>query len=141
MELVPRRIVSAWAKYAIDHFQESLRKHKIGITQNLFNSFKRQLEMNGGDVEAVMIKFAMYGRFRDMGVGRGVKAYERKTNKANLIASKRYGANVSYASRQPKRWYSKLKTAESLRLQEILIEDLGHRIPAWLGEQWSDQSN
>lgn len=137
MNLVPRQTVSDWARYAVERFQEQLNKKKIGVTGALFRSFTRMLEMNGGDVGSVMIKFAMYGRFIDMGVGNGVKAYERKTNRANMVGARAYGANVSYVKRAPKKWYSKTKTAESLRLQEILMRDLGQKIPAWIGEQWS----
>lgn len=141
MNLVPRQVVSDWALYAVERFQEQLQKKKIGVTGSLFNSFKRLLEMNGGDVGAVMITFAMYGRFVDMGVGNGIKAYERKTNRANLVGARAYGANVSYVKRGAKKWYSKTKTAESLRLQEILIRDLGQKIPSWIAEQWSANSN
>jgi|SRR5690606_2997523 len=136
--IVPQRIVNEWARIAIERLQAALDKKKIGVTRELFNSFKRELENSGGDVGAVIIKFLMYGRFVDMGVGNGVKAYERKTNRANMVGARAYGANVSYNSRQPKRWYSKTKTAETFRLQELLLQDLGERIPAWIAEQWSE---
>lgn len=136
--IVPQRLVSEWARIAIERLQAALEKKKIGVTRELFNSFKRELENAGGDVGAVIIKFLMYGRFVDMGVGQGVKAYERKTNRANLVGARAYGADVSYNRRQPKRWYSKTKAHETLRLQELLIEDLGERIPAWIAEQWSE---
>lgn len=138
--IVPQRLVSEWARIAIERLQAALEKKKIGVTGELFNSFKRELENAGGDVGAVIIKFLMYGRFVDMGVGNGLKAYERKTNKANLVGARAYGANVSYNSRQPKRWYSKTKAAETWRLQELLIQDLGERIPAWIAEQWSENN-
>lgn len=138
--IVPQRLVSEWARIAIERLQAALEKKKIGVTGELFNSFKRELENAGGDVGAVIIKFLMYGRFVDMGVGNGLKAYERKTNKANLVGARAYGANVSYNSRQPKRWYSKTKAAETWRLQELLIRDLGERIPAWIAEQWSENN-
>lgn len=140
-KLVPEKLVADWARIAIERLQEALSKKKIGITQDLFNSFKRELVSNNGDIGAVLIKFLMYGRFVDMGVGQGMKAYERKTNRANFIAAKAYEADVSYTKRQAKRWYSKTKTAESFRLQELLMEELGERIPAWIGEQWSDLSD
>ena len=135
----PRELVNDWARYTINAFQRQLKKKKIGVSGALFRSFIHQLEARGGDVDAVMISFAMYGRFRDMGVGRGLKAYERKTNKANLIGAKRYGADVSYVGRQPKRWYPKLKTAESIRLQELLIERLGDKIVGWLSTEFSGE--
>lgn len=134
--IAPNHVVDDWAKYAIKAFQESLHRKKIGVSGALFNSFKRELVANGGDVGAVMIKFSMYGRFRDMGVGRGMKAYERKTNKMNLIGAKRYGANVQYSRRQSKRWYPKIKVHETLRLQEILVRDLGENISKWISTEW-----
>lgn len=137
LSVAPSRVVEDWAKYAIQAFQEALQKKKIGVTGALFNSFKRELVINGGDVGAVLLKFAMYGRFRDMGVGRGMKAYERKTNKANMIGAKAYGAEVSYSRRQAKRWYPKVKAHETMRLQEILIRDLGVNISNWVGSEWS----
>lgn len=135
--LVPQKLVDDWAKYTIIEFQNQLKKKKIGVTGELFRSFKKQLQMNGGDVGAVMVKFLMYGRFRDMGVGYGMKAYERKTNKANLIAAKRYGANVSYSSRQPKRWYNKTKTSQTFRLQELLVAEMGDNIRQWVSKEFA----
>lgn len=131
-QIAKRSTVEAWARIAIIKFQKAIESKKIIDTRHLFNSFKKELRDNGGDVQAVLLKFAMYGRYRDMGVGRGMKAYERKTNKANLIAAKSYGANVSYVSRQPKRWYNKTRIRETLKLQEILIRDLGNDISKWV---------
>lgn len=137
--LVPQKLVDDWALIAIERFQQSLKKKKIGVTGELFDSFKRQLLLTGGDVGAVIIKFLLYGRFRDMGVGNGVKAYERKTNKANLIAAKRYGADVSYTSRQPKRWYNKIRIAQTYKLQELLISEMGENIREWIASEFSGE--
>ena len=131
-KIAKRGTVEAWAQIAIKEFQKALEKKKIVDTRYLFNSFKKELKQNGGDVQAVLLKLSMYGRYIDMGVGRGMKAYERKTNKANLIAAKRYGARVSYVSRQPRKWYNKVRVSQSLRLQEILIRDLGEDINKWM---------
>lgn len=131
--------VEAWARYTIIEFQKALDRLKIGVTRKLFNSFKKELQVNNGDVHAVLLKFLMYGRFRDMGVGRGMKAYERKTNKANLIAAKRYGADVEYSRRQPKRWYSKTRWAQTMRLSEILIRDLGDDISHWITDSFEGE--
>lgn len=138
--IVRQDLVREWARIAIERLQQALEKKKIGVSRELFNSFKRELTNNGGDVGGVILKFLMYGRFVDMGVGNGVKAYERKTNRANMVGARAYGANVSFSVRSPKRWYAKTKTAETFRLQELLIEDLGDRIPLWIGEQWNSES-
>jgi hypothetical protein len=120
-----RGTVDAWARYAIAAFQSQLKKKRVGQSQQLFNSFARELKLSGGDVTAVMIRFNFYGRFRDMGVGRGVSSHEVKSNKQNLIAAKKYGADVDYTRRQPKRWYAKEKVHQTLRLKEILIKEMG----------------
>ncbi|MGJ1295522.1 hypothetical protein ACR777_15050 [Sphingobacterium spiritivorum] len=140
-KLIPYHTVNDWAIYAIKEFQSELDRKKVNLTGALFNSFKKELRANQGNVEEVLIKFSMYGRFRDMGVGRGLKAYERKTNKSNLIAAKRYGANVSYVGRQPKRWYSKKKTAETYRLKEILIKDMGNDVVNWMAQEFQTEIN
>ena len=137
--VAPYKVVSDWAMYAISALQEELEKKKVRLTGALFNSFKKELRAAGGDVQAVLIKFAMYGRFRDMGVGNGLKAYERKTNKMNLIGAKRYGAKVRYVGRQPKRWYPKRKTAETYRLSEILVEQMGVDITRWIADEFGSE--
>ncbi|HWK58747.1 MAG TPA: hypothetical protein VNQ80_15495 [Parapedobacter sp.] len=134
-KLVRRDTVDGWARIAIVEFQKSIEKKRIGVTRQLYNSFKKQLVAGGGDVKGVLLKFLMYGRFRDMGVGRGMKAWERATNKANLIAAKRYGADVPYSRRMAKRWYSKTKWAETLRLGELLARDLGEEITGWIAQE------
>lgn len=138
-QIAKRQTVEEWARIAIIKFQKSLQSKKIVDTRHLLNSFTKELRSHRGDVNSVILKFAMYGRFRDMGVGSGVKAYERKTNKANLVAARAYGANVPYMRRQPKRWYNKVKVRETLKLQEILIRDLGDDIIQWISTDFKDE--
>jgi hypothetical protein len=116
--------VDAWARITIERFKKELTKKNIRKSGALERSFTRELDLAGGDVQAVTIKFLMYGRFRDMGVGSGVSANERFTNKQNLIAGKSYGSDLDYARRQPKRWFNKPKMAQIYRLREILASHL-----------------
>lgn len=130
--------VDAWARITIDRFKKQLAKQNIRKSGALERSFTRELDLAGGDVQAVTIKFLMYGRFRDMGVGSGVKANERFTNKQNLVGAKSYDANVEYARRQPKRWFNKPKMAQIYRLREILAihtqTEVENRVSATLNE-------
>lgn len=123
-----REIAGDWAKFTIEKWKTAIKGKGIGVTQSLINSFNQELQMAGDDVKVVVIRFNFYGRFRDMGVGKGLKAYERGSNKKNLIAAKRYGANVSYVGRQPKKWYNKIKTAETYRLGELLATAEGKQL-------------
>lgn len=115
-----RGYVDGWARITIEKWRKELKRQNIGITNELAQSFEHQVKRKGAEIAEVMLKFKMYGRFVDMGVGNGVKAYERGTNKANATASKRYGANVGFANRKGKHWINKIKTSQSLRLAELL---------------------
>lgn len=123
-----RGTAEAWANILIEKWQKAIKDKGIGVTGDLANSFSREIQSAGSDVKAIIMRFNFYGRFRDMGVGRGLRAYERGTNKSNLIASKRYGADVSFVGRQPKKWYNKIKTAQTYRLGEILATAEGQAI-------------
>ncbi len=131
--------IDQWARYTIERLQRSLKQKKIGKTGKLIRSFARELKRAGGNVQEVFIRFAMYGRLRDMGVGRGVRAYERKTNRENLIAAKAYGTNVSYSRRQPKRWLNKVKMSQIYKLREILAENMAGDVSAHISEEMDQQ--
>jgi hypothetical protein len=115
-----RGMVDAWSRYTIEAWRKELRKKKIGVTDELYRSFSHQLQRDGEALMGVMLKFKFYGRLRDMGVGKGLKAYERGSNKMNLNANKRYGTDLSAVSRKPARWFNKRKANQVHRLREIL---------------------
>lgn len=117
-------VIEKWSRYFVDRLRKQLRKLKIGKTGALERGIARQLVLTNGDVTAVFLRFAMYGRFVDMGVGRGLKAYERQSNRTFATGAKRYGADVSYNGRRPKRWFNKPKTAQIHRLRELLEAEM-----------------
>lgn len=133
--------VDAWAKYAIERFKKELKKKKIGKSGELERSFSKALQLRDGDVEAVMIAFNMYGRFRDMGVGRGLSAYERFTNRANQAAAKSYGAKVDYVHRGAKRWFNKPKMSQIYKLGEILARSTDAAVSAKVQETMGSMPN
>lgn len=117
-----RGYVDGWAKYTIAKWKAELTKKKIGITHELEKSFTNSVTRKGAEIAEVILKFKMYGRFVDMGVGNGIKAYERGENRKSKSAAKRYGANLSYNSRTSKRWINKIKVSQTYRLTELLGE-------------------
>jgi hypothetical protein len=139
-EINIRGLVDGWARYTIQRWQQELRKKKIGITDELYNSFTHQVQAESTELTGVLLKFKFYGRLRDMGVGKGVKAYEVKNNVANMMASKRYGANVHSISRKPGKWFNKIKTHESHRLREILAEKAGIAISTSMADMLNNSS-
>ncbi|MEZ0485452.1 hypothetical protein [Fibrella aquatica] len=131
--------ISDWANYATQHFQESIDKVLIterttrrGVTstrlsrgyrfgmggqsagQQRTGNLRRRWWQNvsGGDASPrVVMEFLLYGRFVDMGVGRG-------TDTADHITARRL--RMGSPGRKPKRWYAKKKGYELHRLREIL---------------------
>lgn len=127
-----RGMIDGWLRLFIVKLRNELKVKNIGQTGALARSIAGQLRSNGNNVSEVLAKFSMYGRFIDMGVGRGVAAYERQTNRENRNASTRYGASVGFSSRKPKRWLNKRKMAEIYRLRELLAEQM-------IGEMTADK--
>lgn len=128
--------IQAWAKYSIIHFKEQLDKkvyglrtsrkgiqrsslgasYKFGTGRSRTNLLRRSWWQNiqeGASVERVMIQFLMYGRFVDMGVGRGTTHTDR------LVARQ---LRIGSPGRTRKPWYSKRKSYEIKRLREILAD-------------------
>ncbi|RYC69740.1 hypothetical protein [Spirosoma sordidisoli] len=114
--------VSAWAEYAVEHFQTSLdkkvyrvRNTKKGRRQgnkNASGALRRTWYQNvASSGERVVMQFLQYGRYLDMGVGRGTTHTDRLVNR-----QLRLGAT----GRVRKAWYSKRKGYEIKRLREIL---------------------
>lgn len=113
-------------KIAVVEFRKELekkvyrttRKGAPERTRGLYDNWKtKQSEGISGNDE-LQIEFPMYGRFIDMGVGRGVPM-----NAALL--RKRYAIHKPDVPRKPIKWYSRRKTAQEKRLAEILAEKYG----------------
>jgi len=118
--------VKNWAEIAIDKFHEALDDFDIGkLDGNLWKSLAYELVQSGGDIERVLIKFRQYGRFVDMGVGRGVPIGARGT--AAFAASRKENGQLKRYGRKPKHWYSTTKTREVGMLRYILIKEYGKK--------------
>jgi hypothetical protein len=116
--------VKGWAEVAIDRFHEALDDYEIGkLDGALWNSLAYELVQNGGDIERVIIKFKKYGRFLDMGVGRGVPVGARGS--AAFGKSRSDNGQLKSYGRKPKPWYSKTKTREAAILREVLVKNYG----------------
>ncbi|RZJ83479.1 MAG: hypothetical protein EOO20_22710 [Chryseobacterium sp.] len=115
-----KNLLDGWQKFTIQKWQEQLRKKGIGVTDTLYNSFEKAVRAQSGEKVESIMKFLMYGRFRDMNVGRGLKAYERGTNNYARNAERRYGVRSPHVDRVQKRWLNKVNAAQTYRLSEII---------------------
>lgn len=129
-----RGMVDVWARYTISKWRAELRKKKIGVSDELYRSFTHQLQRDSEALTGVLLQFKYYGRFRDMGVGKGVKAFERGNNTANMRAARQYGATVDYVGRKPANWLNKIKAGQTHRLREILAEEASKTVATSVGK-------
>ena len=73
-KLSEREIAQAWAKITIIKWKKKLAINKVGNSGALLQSFQYNVLASAqGNVLKITLLFEYYGRFVDMGVGRGVK--------------------------------------------------------------------
>lgn len=112
-------IADAWAKITIRRWRKKIRTLKIGETNSLYDSFVRDvIGAANGDLIKIDFAFKYYGKFVDMGVGKGTKISGVKESKT----SRRLEGRMLGNRRRAKKWYSKTFHAETMRLREILVE-------------------
>lgn len=154
-----KQILAAWAGITVQRFQEEidakvyaragLRITRRGVqssrlgahysfgaarrrTSNLRNMWQETVQAGTNGLDRIQIAFMLYGRFVDMGVGKGVDSHL-----ARYARNRRNGETVS---RQPRRWYSKRKGYETHRLRELLASYYIN-IPLDLVENALDETN
>jgi hypothetical protein len=98
-----------WAEIVIERWQARMEALGVGDTGTLLRSFRAQVDQDSsGDPTKVTFAFLLYGRFPDMGVGRGISFHDAPTG-----------------NRQVKPWYSKTFLAEVLKLGRMMATRYG----------------
>ncbi len=123
-----KQVLDAWSRVAVDRFGQSLdrRVYRVRTTRtgtratnknatgNLKQNWWRTATESG-----VVLQFLQYGRFVDMGVGKGTRHTDRLVNR-----QLREGGT----GRKRRAWYAKTKTHEIKKLREIMA-NLGVDLP------------
>ena len=113
-----KQVISDWARYTIERLQKSIVTKKIGVSGSLNYSLLYHLaSLAGGDVSSVTLNFNYYGRFVDMGVGRGHKIESVKSN-ADIYS-------LVGGGRRPKKWLGKTLYGEVAALRDIMSTHYG----------------
>ena len=108
---------------AVVAFKESMDKHMIIGNDRLYNSFKKALFYTGNNVLKASLSFYQYGRFVDMGVGKGMPIGGRqKTGDESFFKKRNEFGQLHQLTRKPKLWYSKTKTRQTKRLREVFTK-------------------
>lgn len=98
--------IDAWAKIVIERWEQKIIKLGIHHPGKLLNSFQHYINTQAnGNPDRITFAFEFYGKFVDMGVGRGTTL-----------------SMVGSTSRKPKPWYSKVFWAQFEKLKEIMVE-------------------
>lgn len=102
-------IAQKWADIVIERWQKKIISMKIIDTGDLLKSFLTHISADAnGDPTKIAFAFLYYGRFSDMGVGKGVKI-----------------SDVPDVNRQQKKWYSDTFLREVQVLGRIMAEKYG----------------
>jgi len=137
MMLDEKQIADAWAKITIKKWQKKIQGLNINETGELARSFLYDVVASAqGDVMKIDFAFKYYGKFVDMGVGKGVKIGQVKENQDSRKLEGRMLGN----RRRPKKWYSKTFAAEAMKLGEIMAKQFGRRSSIVISENINDKS-
>jgi hypothetical protein len=121
-----RDIAEAWLKYSIEHFRANIKRLKIGVTQELDQSFTGSLvSAAGGDELKLRLTYAIQGLYTDLGVGRGMGAGVTKDQGRDYRELRNDRGQLHRHQRRQKRWYSKQMAFEGKRLAELVSELYG----------------
>jgi hypothetical protein len=101
-----------WADIVLERFELKISKLQVNDTGELLKSFTSQLYRDSaGDVEKITFTFLYYGRFPDMGVGKGVKFGQAGKGNNRII----------------KPWFSKTFFGQVYKMGKILAENTGQQ--------------
>lgn len=110
-----KAILHEWAKYTVQDFQASLDKNVYSKrvkrnrrTQKLRNTWYQQTTDT-----RVLMTFLMYGRYLELGVGRGTSATSRVVSRQLRLGSE--------TARKKRPWYARKKGYQFHRLRELLV--------------------
>ncbi len=100
--------VQAWADIVLERWLNKIDSLQVHDNYLLANSFMHEVIGNaGGDPMRIEFMFNYYGKFVDMGVGKGITLDD-----IGQVSSKR----------RPKRWYSPVFMAEVSKLASLLSQ-------------------
>ncbi len=129
------QMVYDWTRYTTISFAKSLHKLNVGKTLELRKSLGNyHVQGNVDDVEKVVWEFLKYGRFRDMGVGKGQRLGDVKGNQTIY-------RETGVKGRVPKKWYSKTIYGESNKLAQLLNQHYSKNITSEIKESLPDSIN
>ena len=115
--------VQAWTDIVVQKWEDRILQLNVFETGDLLRSFVATVYKNaGGDPERILFAFNYYGKFVDMGVGKGKTISDIST------------------SRKTKPWYSKIFYSECKKLASLLAEKYARKASLLIVETINSQN-
>jgi len=122
-----------WAEILTDRLHNALDKYNIGkLDGALWRSIQAATIAENGNAEKVITRFLQYGRFIDMGVGRGVPIGLAGTGA--FSAARNDDGTLRRNRRRKKVWYSKTYYADVMRFKELYLQTFNQQVPGQISE-------
>ena len=119
--------LQAWADIVIDNWEQKIHALKISYSYSLVESFANHVvSESGGDASRIEFAFNYYGKFVDMGVGKGVSLKE---------------VGQGWTKRKPRNWYSRTFFSEVVKLGDIVAKKYAQKGAITIAENINDNSS
>jgi hypothetical protein len=115
-------VAKKWLDITISRFIENMRTLRIQDTGALMASFQQQVVGSAEGRLQLRLSYALYGKFVDMGVGRGMGAGVRQGDDGY----DRIRRQLRRHTRQPRNWYSRELSYQTKRLSELMLDLYGN---------------
>lgn len=124
-QLTPQQLARQWLDVTVERFVANMRRLRIQDTGALMASFKKEvIGTAGADQLRLRLSYALYGKFVDMGVGRGMGAGVRKGDDGyDRVRNSR--GQLRRRQRKARDWYATEMTYQTYRLSELLLDLYG----------------
>lgn len=110
--MIQEKTLQAWADIVIEKWETKIRRLRVQDTGELVRSFQAHLSVNsGGNTEKIVFTYLYYGKFPDMGVGKGVPL--------ELVGKK--------GTRRARPWMGKIFFSQLQQLGRIMAEKTGQQ--------------
>lgn len=131
-----QQTAEAWGEILLERWLLKLNALGIGYSMQLEDSFRIQVIGSGMNVSQIHAMFNYYGKFVDMGVGKGVSSGEVKgVSKERSLIGRTDGTR-----RRAKKWYSPVFYTEVEKLKHILAEKYARRAVLTIVENVEDNA-
>lgn len=120
------QVITEWMRRSIEYFQHALDRSGVkSQAKVLYNSLlATAIKNSDGDLKVAIIKFNYYGRFVDMGVGRGMPIGGQR-DRSDYLKHRNEQGQLHKFKRKPKKWYSRTLAGRVKTLSELLADQFG----------------